>query len=140
MSSLIRIVLVVAVTSFSACGGPDALVPTIELSKTEATLLKRGTKWSLSAPVRANLGAATASFQLVARVEPVGAGSFLLPSQDPFNVPAGAASLEVPLSTTGNLPTGVETRMRLTVSVFASNGAAEIRNATASADYVFVGN
>ncbi len=133
--NLSAIILAVAL---SACG-EVSLKPTVTLSQTEAKLLKRGTQWSISAPLSVNLPPASSNWKLVATADEASSTGFLEHSQGQTEVAHDAPSFELPLKTTGNLRSGVETRIKLFVTVFVWNGGIESDSESATAQYTFVG-
>lgn len=133
--NLSAIILAVAL---SACG-EVSLKPTVTLSQTEAKLLRRGTQWSISAPLSVNLPPASSNWKLVATADEKSSTGFLEYFQGQTEFAHDAPSFELPLKTRGTLRSGVETRIRVFVTVFVWNGGLESDSESVSAEYAFVG-
>jgi hypothetical protein len=137
MSSSTRVLVALSLTTLAmACGPDESLSPTISTGA-EGKLLRRGTVWSLTAPVSVKIPPGAAEWKLTAMVkeEP---SAFLRTSQNQRDIPVDAAVFEVPLEISREPQRGMTSNLTVIVTAHTWNGGLETAVQSAIGRYTFV--
>lgn len=119
-----RLAVLVSLSLFSSACGPELTDPTITLSPTEATIVKRGSTWVFVSPVTHRWGSGAVETRFSARVKELRGGFLLNPEGQPTNFfNSGLPNpLELPLAAKPSFPVGTEVVLTLEVMALSWDG------------------
>lgn len=134
-----RLAVLVSLSLVASACGSELDDPTITLSPSDATLLKKGSTWFFVSPVQYSEGAASQDVRFAVRVKERQGGFLLVPSGRTRTFSGWLPPLlELPLDARGQFP--INTQVVLTLEVLALNWDGVTNNGVAvrAQDYTFI--
>ncbi|MBL8923131.1 MAG: hypothetical protein JNJ54_30050 [Myxococcaceae bacterium] len=135
-----RLAVLVSLSLLSSACGPELTDPTITLSPTDATLIKRGSTWVFVSPVQYTWGTGATQTRFSARVKEQRGGFLVNPEGQPKNFfDIGLPNpLELPLDAKPSFPVGTEVVLTLEVMALSWDGVTNQGVAMRTQNYSFI--